>query len=131
MKIAISLGGGSRAWRLRSCGGFLAVLFLSAPFQLKATVGYFEEKVVCRNGDVVKGFAVLKKGLEVAEKASATLDIAGKIQGRINLNKTGTLRLASDVCLDSKTKIEQGGKIDACGNTICLRGDLNLDKNKK
>ena len=113
---------------------YLYLFVLSLSFlNLKATsldgttnIIFQNNHYVFSDGDYARGFVRLNNGFTIPENSNITFDVSCLISGGIDLRTTGTLKLESDLYLDSSVTLSSGGYIYGADKTIYLGGDLSI-----
>ncbi|MFH1643766.1 MAG: hypothetical protein ABIA74_01165 [bacterium] len=93
-------------------------------------IAYINYHYPFANTNTAQGFVRLVNGFTIPASATVTFNIHPPVSGGIQLNDTGTIKLDSNLYLDSSVTLSTGGHINGQEKTIYLDGNLIIPAGK-
>ena len=92
--------------------------------------GFISANRVFKLNESARGFIRFNAGFTVKPDARVSMDVPLLVLGPLDLRETGTIRLISDLFLDSSVTLTSGGRIDGQGHRVVCNGDFVLSAGK-
>jgi len=92
--------------------------------------GFMSAHSVFKKNDQARGFIRFNSGFTVMPDARVSMDVPLLVLGPLDLRETGTIRLISDLFLDSSVTLTSGGRIDGQGHRVVCNGDFTIPSGK-
>ena len=91
---------------------------------------FISANYVFKKNDQARGFIRFNSGFTVMPDARVSMDVPLLVLGPLDLRETGTIRLISDLFLDSSVTLTSGGRIDGQGHRVVCNGDFAIPSGK-
>ncbi len=96
----------------------------------RTAVKYETASYAFSDGDWARGFVRLNAGFSVPAAGTVSMNVLTPVEGVIDLNDTGIIKLEGDLSLASNATLPDGGVIDGQGKAVFLNGDMTIPAGK-